>query len=326
MPNLYPLKFKTIYKDKIWGGNKINTILEKDFAPLPNCGETWELSGYGDEVSVVQEGALKGKALTALIEDFQEQLVGKKVYEKFGNEFPLLIKFIDANADLSIQVHPDDALAKARHDGFGKTEMWYILQADEDATLISGFNQKIDKTTYLNHFNNGTLDEVLNREEVSAGDVFFIPAGRVHTIGKGILLAEIQQTSDTTYRIYDFDRVDAEGNKRELHVEEAVDAIDYNFYENIKTNYTNKGNQAVNLADCNYFTTNKIVGDQQISRNYKGLDSFVIYICIEGSFNLAYDKTEINVQKGEVVLLPAAIKNVILTPSPETAVLEVYIK
>ena len=326
MPNLYPLKFKTIYKDKIWGGSKIKTVLEKDFAPLPNCGETWELSGYGDEVSVVHEGALKGKVLTILIEDFQGQLVGEKVYERFGNEFPLLIKFIDAKADLSIQVHPDDALAKIRHDGFGKTEMWYILQADEGATLISGFNQEIDKTTYLNHFNNGTLDEILNREEVGAGDVFFIPAGRVHTIGKGILLAEIQQTSDTTYRIYDFDRVDAEGNKRELHVEEAVDAIDYNFYEDIKTKYADKENEAVNLADCNYFTTNKIVADKQVSRSYKALDSFVIYICIEGGFGLIYNENELTVRKGEVVLLPAIIKNVVLVPSPTATILEVYIK
>ncbi len=326
MSNLYPLKFKTIYKDKIWGGNKIKTILEKDFAPLPNCGETWELSGYGDEVSFVQEGALKGKLLTTLIEDFQGQLVGEKVYERFGNEFPLLIKFIDANADLSIQVHPDDVLAKTRHDVFGKTEMWYILQADEGATLISGFNQEIDKATYLNHFNNGTLDEILNREEVGAGDVFFIPAGRVHTIGKGILLAEIQQTSDTTYRIYDFDRVDAEGNKRELHVEEAVDAIDYNCYDGIKTKYADRENESVNLADCNYFTTNKIVADRQVSRSYEAFDSFVIYICIEGDFGLIYNENELTVRKGEVVLLPATIKNVVLVPSPTATILEVYIK
>ncbi len=326
MPNLYPLKFKTIYKDKIWGGDKIKTVLEKDFAPLPNCGETWELSGYDDNISVVQDGDLEGKKLTALIADFKGQLVGEKVYEKFGNEFPLLIKFIDANADLSIQVHPDDALAKARHAGFGKTEMWYVLQADEDATLISGFNQEIDKTTYLNHFNNGTLDEILNRETVAVGDVFFIPAGRVHTIGKGILLAEIQQTSDTTYRIYDFDRVDAEGNKRELHVEEAAGAIDYNFYENIKTNYADKGNEAVNLADCDYFTTNKIVADKQVSRSYEALDSFVIYICTEGEFGLIYNENELTVKKGEVVLLPATIKNVALVPSPKTTLLEVYTK
>ncbi len=326
MSNLYPLKFITIYKEKIWGGNKIKTVLGKDFSPLPNCGETWELSGYDDNVSIVEEGALKGKSLTTLIEDFQGQLVGGKVYERFGNEFPLLIKFLDANADLSIQVHPDDALAKARHDGFGKTEMWYILQADKGATLISGFNQDIDKTTYLNHFDNGRLEEILNREEVDAGDVFFIPAGRVHTIGKGILLAEIQQTSDTTYRIYDFDRVDEKGNKRELHVVEAVDAIDYSYYEDIKTNYLNKGNEAVNLADCNYFTTNKIIADKQVSRNYEALDSFVIYICIEGGFGLIYDKIELAVRKGEVVLLPATIKNVALIPSPTTTLLEVYIK
>ena len=214
--SLYPLKFKTIYKEKIWGGHKINTHLNKDFSPLDNCGETWEISGVEGNISITENGNLSGKSLTELIKEYKSELVGNSVYEKFGNEFPLLIKFIDANADLSVQVHPNDELAEKRHGSKGKTEMWYIFQADENSSLISGFKRPLDKKVYQDHLASGSLDQILNREKVETGDVFFIPAGRVHTIGKGILLTEIQQTSDVTYRIYDFDRIDKNGNKREL--------------------------------------------------------------------------------------------------------------
>ena len=224
---MYPLLFKTIFKDKIWGGEKIHTILGKDFSPLPNCGETWEISGVKGTISEVKDGALAGKDLVSLINEYKGKLVGEKVYKQFGNEFPLLIKFIDANDDLSIQVHPGDQLAKERHDSFGKTEMWYILQADEGAKLNAGFNNEINEAIYLEHLKKNTLDEILNFEKVKAGDVFFLPAGRVHYIGKGVCLAEIQQTSDITYRIYDFDRKDDKGNTRELHTEQALAAIDY---------------------------------------------------------------------------------------------------
>ena len=227
MSTLYPLKFKTIYKDKIWGGHKINTYLHKNFGDLPNCGETWEISGVKSDVSVVEGGELAGQSLADLLEQYKDQLVGKKVYDHFGNIFPLLVKFIDANEDLSIQVHPDDKLGKERHNSFGKTEMWYVIEADPGSTLIAGFNKELTQQEYLDTFNSGHLTDVLNKEDVKAGDVFFLPAGRVHTIGKGLLIAEIQQTSDITYRIYDFDRVDDKGNKRELHVEEALAAIDY---------------------------------------------------------------------------------------------------
>ena len=244
---LKPLKFRTIFKDKIWGGNKIKTILNKDFSPLPNCGETWEISGVEGNVSVVAEGEYAGKSLVELIDKYTDKLIGKKLYKKFHDQFPLLIKFIDANDDLSIQVHPDDKLARKRHNSFGKTEMWYVIQADPGAKLNAGFNRKVDKETYLHHLQNNTLEEILNFEEVRAGDVFFLPAGRVHYIGKGICLAEIQQTSDITYRIYDFDRRDDKGNLRELHTDLALDAIDFNFYENYKTRYTPKKNEIINL-------------------------------------------------------------------------------
>jgi len=206
MHKLYPLKFKTIFKDKIWGGQKIKTILNKDFGKLPNCGETWEISGVEGNISEVSEGELEGQSLTELIRIYKSDLVGFNIYKKYKDEFPLLIKFIDATEDLSIQVHPGDNLAKKRHNSFGKTEMWYVLQADEGASLIAGFNKELTKESYKEYFESGNLDEILNREIVTKDDVFFLPAGRVHTIGKGIMIAEIQQTSDITYRIYDFNR------------------------------------------------------------------------------------------------------------------------
>lgn len=323
---LYPLLFKTIFKDKIWGGEKIRTILGKDFSPLPNCGETWEISGVKGNISVVREGALAGKDLVALIDEFKEQLVGEKVYRQFGNEFPLLIKFIDANDDLSIQVHPDDKLARERHDSFGKTEMWYILQADKGARLNSGFNKDINEETYLRHLHDNTLDQILNFETVQAGDVFFLPAGRVHYIGKGVFLAEIQQTSDITYRIYDFDRKDDQGNKRELHTDQALAAIDYKYYGEYKTPYQTQKNQSSGLVKCPYFTTNLLELDCPVSRNYQTLDSFVIYICLEGETTLDYGPGIVKIKKGDSALLPAIFKSVSLSPSGSAKLLEVYIE
>jgi len=325
MNNLYPLKFKTIFKDKIWGGNKIKTVLGKEFAPLPNCGETWEISGVKSDVSVVANGPLSGTSLANLLESNKGALVGQKVYERFGNEFPLLVKFIDANEDLSIQVHPDDELAKKRHNSFGKTEMWYVLQADEGSSLISGFNRKLDKEVYLEKFNTGKLTDILNKEEVKADDVFFLPAGRVHTIGKGLLIAEIQQTSDITYRIYDFDRVDDKGNKRELHVEEALDAIDFNFYDQYKTSYAKTKNQVVKAVSCPFFTTNILDYSESANRDYSKLDSFVIHVCVEGSYSLKYNEGELAVQKGDCILIPASEKEVQLETSGGFKILESFI-
>ncbi len=326
MNDLYPLKFKTIFKDKIWGGNKIKTILDKDFSPLPNCGETWEISGVKSDVSVIANGPLSGTSLAELLETSKGELVGEKVYQRFGNEFPLLVKFIDANEDLSIQVHPDDKLAKERHNSFGKTEMWYVIQADEGATLISGFNQEVDKAKYLEKFNEGKLNDILNKEEVVAGDVFFLPAGRVHTIGKGLLIAEIQQTSDITYRIYDFDRVDDKGNKRELHVEEALDAIDYTFYDNYKTRYIPAKNEVVKVAECPYFTTNVLDFTENTFRDYSSLDSFVIHVCLEGSYVLNYGSEELPVNMGDCILIPATTKQVELNSAKGFKILESFIE
>lgn len=325
MSELYPLKFETIFKDKLWGGQKIKTVLNKDFGDLPNCGETWELSGVEGNISLVKNGALRGKNLKDLLIEYKEKLVGKSVYNKFGDEFPLLVKFIDANDDLSVQVHPDDELAKKRHNSFGKTEMWYIFQADENATLNSGFNRPLTKEQYLEYFRKGKLMDILNIEQVKQGDVFFLPAGRVHYIGKGCLLAEIQQTSDVTYRIYDFDRTDSHGKKRELHTEESVDAIDFTYHENYKANYEDKENEIVKLVSCDYFTTNKLHFNQIIERDHTDLDSFVIYVCMEGNLILEYVGGTVELQKGDAILVPATLKKITMLPKGEFNMLESYI-
>jgi mannose-6-phosphate isomerase len=324
--NLYPLKFKGIYKDKIWGGQKLRTELGKDFGKLKNCGESWEISGVQGDISVVANGFLAGNTLEEIVETYLGDLVGDKVYDKFGIEFPLLIKFIDANDDLSIQVHPNDEIAEERHESYGKTEMWYVLQAEEGAELISGFSRKIDCATYLNYLEKGKLTEILNSEEVKQGDVFFMPAGRVHAIGAGILLAEIQQTSDITYRIFDYNRLGDDGQPRQLHTDEALDVIDYNYYDDYKSPYEIIPNKTTNIVECNYFKTNILTFNQTVSKDYNLLDSFVIYICLEGNFKIVSEGETVEVKKGETVLLPAVLKNVDLEPGELAKILEVYIK
>ena len=328
MNDIYPLKFTPLYKDKIWGGNKLKNLLNKEYPGLPNCGESWEISGVPEEVSIVSNGFLKGNSLEELIEVYMGDLVGEKIYEKFGTEFPLLIKFIDANDNLSIQVHPNDELSKERHGAYGKTEMWYVVQADPGAKLISGFNRKLDKQGYLNYFRNGQLEEILNYEEVKAGDVFFMPAGRVHAIGKGIVVAEIQQTSDVTYRIYDFNRVDDKGNPRELHTDLAVDAIDYRYEANYRTEYEIINDQSVQVVECEYFTTGVLQLSGAVERDFTDFDTFVIYICLEGKCRLSWEDQKMEFEKGDSILVPAQINNFGLSASDGggTKLLEVYIR
>lgn len=322
---LYPLRFKTQYKEKIWGGEKIKTILQKDFSPLENCGETWEISGVEHNESIIDNGFLAGNNLNEITEIYMGDLVGEKVYDKFGLEFPLLIKFIDANDYLSIQVHPDDKLAMKRHNSKGKTEMWYIVQADEGSRLISGFNIEITKEEYLDYFNQGKIKEILNYESVKAGDVFFMPAGRVHAIGPGILLAEIQQTSDVTYRIYDWDRKDNNGNNRELHTDLAVDAIDYKFHKKYKTDYQARKNNSSRIVTCPYFTANLIDFDKNVEREYFDLDSFVIYMCLEGEAVIEHTRGKETIKTGETILLPAIFERVNLKPMRNSKILEIFI-
>ncbi len=321
---LYPLKFNPILKDKIWGGNKLGYVLDKPIGDSKNCGESWEISGVEGYISVVSEGQLKGKNLVELIEEFKGDLIGEAVYQSFGSKFPLLIKFIDANDDLSIQVHPDDELGMKRHNSFGKTEMWYVVDAEEGATLISGFNKPTNKEEYLEIFEAGNLTDILNREDVENDDVFFLPAGRVHTIGKGLLIAEIQQTSDITYRIYDFDRVDADGNERELHVEEAVDAIDYSFYDQYKTIY-DKTAEETEIGKSQYFITNRLVIGDSISRNYSNFDSCIILMCLEGDGEINFEEGSISYKLGDSILIPNSITSITIDSSTTSKVLEVRI-
>ena len=323
---LYPIKFKPIPKETIWGGNKLVSVLSKDFPSNKKIGESWEISGVKNDISLVSNGELKGKSLNDLIHQFGGRLLGKKVSERFGKEFPLLIKFIDADDALSIQVHPDDELAKKRHNSFGKTEMWYVLDAEKDANLIVGFNQEIDPKRYQQKLSEGKLEEILNLEKVQNGSCYFIPAGRVHAIGKGILLAEIQQTSDITYRMYDWNRVDKEGKSRELHTELALDAIDYSMEENYATKYVSEINKTTELVQCDYFTTNQLIFDKNKRCNYSNLDSFVIYICLDGEFEISCKgKEKTSVKKGESILIPAELKELTLIPVGKAECLEVYI-
>lgn len=325
MNRLYPLKMVPQIKDKIWGGKRLRDILGKAGAS-EKAGESWEISGVQDNISIVENGFLAGNNLQELIEVYMGDLVGDKIYEKFGIEFPLLIKFIDASEKLSIQVHPNDEMARERHNSYGKTEMWYILYAEKDSELIAGFNKKIDKNIYLKHFKNKTLNKILNIVKIHSDDVIFLPAGRIHSIGAGILLAEIQQTSDITYRIYDFDRLDDKGNPRELHNDLALDAIDYGFYNNYKQDYKTKSNESSELVSCKYFTTNILSFNKPVIREYINIDSFVIYMCLDGELSIDYrDNDSEKIRKGETVLIPAELDNLVLEPVVQSKILEIYI-
>jgi len=325
MNKLYPLKFYPLLKEKIWGGTKMKSLAGIDFDPLPNCGEAWVISGVQGNETVVANGWLAGNNLNELIEIYMDELVGEKVYEKFGEEFPLLIKFIDANDYLSIQVHPDDALAQKRGLTAGKTEMWYIMDADKDSELISGFREKIDKEEYQKLLQEKKLREVLNVEKVKKGDVYYMPSGRVHAIGPGIFLAEIQQTSDVTYRIYDWDRVDEQGNGRELHIAEALDAIDFEVRKDYKTTYKSKLNSTSKVVNSPYFKTNILEFDQAIAKDYEEMDSFILYICVEGVCNILAEETETGLRMGEAVLIPNGITKAQLFPKERCKLLEVFV-
>ncbi len=317
---LYPLQFEPILKERIWGGEKLKTLLHK---PITSniTGESWELSTVEGDVSIVANGEWKGKSLTELINSFPDEILGTVVHNRFGKQFPLLFKYLDAREDLSIQVHPNDELAKKRHNSFGKTEMWYIMQADDNARIIVGFKENSNAEEYLENLKNKTLLSILDDVKVKSGDVFFLETGTVHAIGAGLVVAEIQQTSDITYRLYDFDRVDANGNTRELHVDLALEAINYNRVET-KKSYTNNSNQSNSVVDCPYFTTNFIPLDGVISVSKSG-ETFTVYMCVEGSFEIEYNNSKTQYIKGDTVLIPAAMNAFIL--NGKASILEIYI-
>ena len=278
------------------------------------------------DTSIVANGSLKGKSLKELLEIYKNRLVGKHVYEQFGNKFPLLIKYIDAKEALSIQLHPNDELSRKRHNSFGKTEMWYIMQAEKGGNLVVGFKKDSNREEYLEHLENKKLLDILNVDRVKKGDVYFIPTGQIHAIGAGVLLAEIQQTSDITYRIYDWDRVDAQGNSRELHTELALDAIDFKAKEKYNLGYTKKANKASNIIDCQYFTTNILPIEKEASIDTSSKDSFKIYMCVEGEATFICGDRSETIKMGETVLIPASVKKYTITATNYAELLEIYIK
>ena len=324
---MYPLKFQNIFKSVVWGGEKIAPFKGVN-TQQKNIGESWELSGVKGNESIVAEGPLAGRTITSLAEEYKGALLGEKVYAATGAEFPLLIKFIDARDDLSIQVHPDEKLAAERHNGSkGKTEMWYVVQADEKAHLMSGLNKEITPEEYAAKVADNTITDVLHDYDVHAGDVFFLPAGRIHSIGKGCFIAEIQQTSDITYRIYDFGRLGLDGKPRELHTELSKAAIDYTVLPDYKTQYQSIKNQENEIVSCKYFTTSLYELDKEVTKDMSGLDSFVIAICVEGSGSLTDSEGNVvSLSQGETVLIPACSRSFTLRPEGNMKVITSYIR
>jgi len=321
---LYPLKFNPILKDKIWGGTKLKSLFGKP-AVSEKLGESWELSGYEGDESVVTNGFLAENNLPELTEIYMGELVGNQIYEEYGLTFPLLFKLIDANENLSIQVHPGDEVAAERHNSYGKTEMWYVVDADPGSELIIGFSDDCSRDEYLDALDEGRVESLLQKVPVSKGDVFFIPAGLIHAIGKGVVVAEIQQSSDITYRIYDYKRTDDQGNERELHTEQALDVIDFSASRQPKIVYKPVLNDITPLVTCDYFTTNMIRFNQIVTRNYGTLDTFVVYMCLEGNLVIEYDNQKTLVAKGDTVLIPACVVELHLIPDGEITLLEVYV-
>ena len=328
---LYPIKFTPLLKERLWGGKDFLAKVKSEVKgvkmnPEKEYGESWELSAVVGDESVVSNGFLKKNTIEEIIEVYMGNLIGEKNYEKYGLTFPLLIKTLDCNDVLSVQVHPDDELAAERHNSYGKTEMWYVSDCEPGAALYVGFKDtSITREQYLAALSEDRLPEILNRVEVKPGDTFFIPAGTVHALGKGIKVVEIQQTSDVTYRLYDWNRVDDKGNARELHTALAVDAIDFSRDGlSCHMKYEPKQNQAVKMVDCPYFTTNIISLEGEKEFDYASLDSFVLYICTEGEAKVKMGETEETLQPYELIMIPAEADAVVL--SGNAKLLEVYIK
>lgn len=317
----YPLVFKPIIKDRIWGGEKLHSLLNKEIV-TQTAGESWEMSTVPGDVSVVDNGSFSGVSLNVLLQKYPKEILGTVVCERFGTEFPLLFKFLDARDDLSIQLHPNDELAKKRHNSFGKTEMWYVIQADENAEIIVGFKDKSSPDEYLRHLAQKSLPSILNTISVKKGDVFFLETGTIHAIGAGVVIAEIQQTSDVTYRIYDWDRVDAQGESRELHIDLALDAITYDVVQ-AQRKYESKVNTSNLAVHCPYFTTNFIPLDGKMHFS-TDRSSFRVLVCTEGEFYVEINSyLKYSFQKGDTVLLPAALTDFELVG--KATLLEIFI-
>lgn len=315
-------KFEPLLKQTLWGGDKIIPFKHLN-TKMEQVGESWEISGVKDFETIVANGPDKGKSLNQLVSEMKDQLVGKENYERFGDEFPLLVKFIDAHQDLSIQVHPSDEVAHRQGKSHGKTEMWYALPSTPGAMLYNGLKQQITPKQYKQMVENDTITDALARYEVHEGDVFFIPAGRIHTIGAGCFVAEIQQTSDVTYRIYDFKRKDKNGNYRELHTQLAAESIDYTVLDNYRTEYEPLKNEGVQVASCPHFTTAVYDLTEPMTLDYSELDSFVILIAVKGEGRLIGDGEEMPFQMGDTILFPATTNEVKV--EGEVKFLETYV-
>ena len=319
---MYPLKFENILKEVLWGGEKISAY--KGIHPVrSNIGESWEVSTVPNYVSVVSNGEWKGLPLTELIEKHKGKITGEKIYQKYKNELPLLFKFIDTKDHCSVQVHPNDGLAQKRHACNGKTEVWYIIDAEPDASLIVGFSASISVEEYKKRVQENTLEEVLMHHHAKAGDVFFISAGCIHSIKKGLLIAEIQQSSDITYRVYDYGRKDANGMPRELHTEAAIEALNFSpFPENeLKRETTLVNSNSIELADCEFFRVHLLNIKENTTKDYRHLDSFVVYMCVDGSCELIAGNNEKTVlRQGESALIPACMGAFEIRPTFNTGV------
>ncbi len=321
MAKLYPLKFYPQFVEKIWGGRLLKTFLGKNLPENGNFGESWEISEVEGNVSVVSNGELKNKTLTECINIYKEELLGTAVISKYNNKFPLLIKFLDAQKDLSIQVHPNDELAKQKGLANGKSEMWYILNAEKNATLYKGFKMDTDKKTFLENVENSSIANILNTVEVEKDDVIHVPAGIIHNIGKGILLAEIQQNSDATYRIYDFDRIGPDDKKRDLHIPEACEALSYQEDKQKKKNIGKEINKEVRLVESEHFITSRysITGEQKF--NFSDKKSFRVLIFINGQGKIKGEFETIDVKLGDTFLIPASLNNFTLETDSEVELL-----
>lgn len=333
---LYPLKFMPIFQEKVWGGNAIKETLGLNYdSKIKHCGEAWILSGIEGQESIVANGFLEGNSLVDLVEVYMGDLVGEDIYRRFGLQFPLLFKWIDACADLSVQVHPDDELAMEREGSLGKSEMWFIRKARPGSQLICGFEPKVNQMKYLKSLQEGKLEQVLHRESVREGDLFYIPAGTVHSIGAGILLAEIQQSSDLTYRIYDWNRMGLDGKPRQLHLEQSLKAIrfpgdprtDKLDAEAGRTLYGKVENMTNAMLDTPHFQVNYLPLTQGIEKDFNGLDSFVAYLCTRGGGVLKADGMAVEIRQGELVLVPAVCAIVDLYPDTTGCeLLETYLE
>ncbi len=322
---LYPLKFYPQFKEKIWGGRRLEKVLGKNLPESTLIGESWEISTVPDSVSIVANGRFKGKNLIELVDELKEDLLGQSVFQRFGNYFPLLVKYLDAQKDLSIQVHPNDILAKKRGFLNGKSEFWYVIEADPESSLVKGFNKDLDSTQFTELVNQNKLTEVLQVKKVFKNDVFDIPAGTIHNLGKGLLIAEIQQNSDVTYRIDDFNRTQTDGNKRELHIQESIEALNFRKEKVFNTPYKSVVNKPIQLIHSNLFIANLLQIEDKHIFQYPVSDSLRIFMGFSGEAEIKGDFESIPFKKGDTLLIPACIKEIHMETKESIRMLECQI-